>query len=291
MEKLQSRLKTSLRELSAYGIQKADIGIIAGTGLSEISPVSDITISYNNISGLNKSHISGHIGEILYGSIDGKTILFFSGRSHFYEGYSMKDIMYPVDLTAALGVKIIIIISAAGGLNQSFKGGDIMLIKDHINMLGVNPLRGLQPYYNENDLFCDMSAPYSKELNEKFNRTAKKFNTNVKSGVYAAVSGPSIETAAETRFLMQTADAVGMSTVPEVIAANRNGVETMAIAVISNVHNPDNFKPVRIKQVVRNCKISAEILKPQILQFITDLVITNKKTGGDSAKIVSGDSI
>lgn len=291
MEKLQSRLKTSLKELRAYGIQKADIGIIAGTGLSGISPVSDINISYNNVSGLKKSHTSGHMGEILYGSVDRKNILFFSGRSHFYEGYSMKDIMYPVDLTAALGAKIIIIISAAGGLNQSFKNGDIMLIKDHINMMGINPLRGLQSYYNENDLFCDMSSPYSKELNEKFARTAKEFNANIKSGVYAAVSGPSIETAAETRLLMQTADAVGMSTVPEVIAANRNGVETMAIAVISNVHNPDNFKPVRIKQIIRNCKISAEILKPQILQFTADLVITNKKTGGNSTKIASGDNI
>ncbi len=273
MENLQNRLEKSLPELQTYGIQKADIGIITGTGLSKTSPVSDIKISYNNISGLIQSNAPGHIGEILYGKAGGKTVLFFSGRSHFYEGYDMKDVMYPVDLAAALGVKILIVISAAGGLNQSFKSGDIMLITDHINMMGVNPLRGLQLYYNENDLFCDMSSPYSKELNIKFIKTAKNFNLDLKSGVYAAVSGPSIETAAETRFLMSMADAVGMSTLPEVTAANRNNLKTISAAIISNVNNPDNLKPVPIEKVIKNCQLGAEILKPALLQFVTDIKI------------------
>lgn len=215
---------------------RPEIGIILGSGLGEFADeYCDYAISYNDIPNFLKSTVHGHKGRLVFADIDGKKTVMMQGRNHFYEGHTMAEITYPVKVMKKLGVKTLILTNAAGGVNKNFKPSDLMIITDHINFMGINPLIGP----NNPDLgerFPDMSEIYKKDLIEIADKCAEKLGIKLQHGVYFASSGPSYETPAEIRMAgILGADAVGMSTVPEAIVANYCGMKVLGISCISNL--------------------------------------------------------
>ncbi len=229
------------------------IALIAGTGLGAVSEKAKLSgrIPYSRIPGFPVSTTEGHKGMLAFGSIGTKDVLIMEGRFHLYEGYSAREIAIPIRVMAVLGVKHLIICSAAGGLNPRFCVGDLMLVVDHINLMGTNPLMG--PNMDElGPRFPDMTQVYDTRLLAIAREQALRQGMALREGVYVGVLGPSLETPAETRFLrMIGADAVGMSTVPEVITAVHCGIKVMVIAVITNVNLPDCMGKTDIKDVIR----------------------------------------
>ncbi len=228
------------------------LGIILGTGLSGLAnrvEAEDIFF-YDEIPCFPRSLEEGGRGKMILGYLGGKEVVVFQERLHRYEGYTLKEVTFPVRLIKSLGGDIFITSNAAGGLNRQFFSGDLMVISDHINLTGDNPLVGP----NDHRLgirFPDMSEPYGNELILMAEETALKENISLKKGIYAGVLGPSLETRAETRFLtMMGADAVGMSTVPEVIAAVHAGMKVLGFSVITNVNDPDRMEPVSIDEII-----------------------------------------
>lgn len=214
-----------------------EIGIILGSGLGNLAEEikNKITLPYEKIPNFPATTVSGHQGQLIIGELEGKHVIVMQGRFHFYEGYSIEEVVYPVRVMGQLGVKNLIISNAAGGINLDFNPGDLMVIEDHINLLGQNPLRGpnLDQY---GDRFPDMSEAYPLKLRELAFSTAKELAIDVKKGVYASISGPSYETPAEIKYLrIIGADAVGMSTVPEAIIANHMGINVLGISCITNM--------------------------------------------------------
>jgi len=180
----------------------------------------------------------------------GKEVMLCQGRFHAYEGYSLRQVTFPVRVMASLGVKTLIVTNAAGGLNPLFKAGDLMLICDHINLMGDNPLTG-ENIDAWGPRFPDLSQVYDRRLREKTEAVARRLGIGLRQGVYVAIKGPSLETPAETRFLRQIgADAVGMSTVPEVIAAVHAGLRVLGISVLSNLNLPDAMAPIAIEAII-----------------------------------------
>ena len=238
--------------LRKKGILNSEIGIILGTGLGKL--IEEITIEveidYEDIPNFPVSTVEFHKGKLIYGKMDGKHVLAMQGRFHYYEGYTMQEITFPVRVMKELGIKYLLISNACGAMNLDFKKGSLMLLDDHINLLGNGPLIGP----NHNNLgprFPDMSQPYSGFLNNKFEKISKDLNITLHKGVYVAVAGPNLETRAEYRFLRGIgADVVGMSTVPEVIVANHAGLPCAAVSVITDECDPDNLKPVDIKDIL-----------------------------------------
>lgn len=214
-----------------------EIGIILGSGLGELgdSVENPIYIDYKDIEGFPVSTAPGHKGRFILGTLAGKKVMCMQGRFHFYEGWSLEKVVLPVRVMKQVGVKNLIVTNAAGGINESFNVGDIMMITDHINFMGCNPLVGK----NDNSLgvrFPDMTFAYNPELLETAQKCSEKTGVEIKRGVYIACSGPSYETPAEIRaFRILGADAVGMSTVPEVIAANHCGIKVLAFSLICNM--------------------------------------------------------
>ncbi len=220
------------------------VGLVLGSGLSELanSVQNPDIIPYEKIPGWPQSTVVGHSGRLLIGTLQGKTVLVQQGRAHYYEGYDMEQITLPVRVMHALGIETLIVTNAAGGINASFNPGDIMLITDHINFLGMagqNPLRGP----NDERIgprFPDMIETYSFELREMARKTAVANNLTLQEGTYAYVAGPSFETPAELRYLRTVgADAVGMSTVPTAVVARHAGMKTLGISSITNKADPD----------------------------------------------------
>ena len=213
------------------------IGIILGTGLGGfVNEIEDeVQIPYSDIPHFPQSTVEGHDGKLIIGKLSGKSVIALKGRFHFYEGYSMEDVVYPIRVMAKLGVKQVVLSNASGGVNPSFKVGDIMIIKDHINLFPSNPLIGP----NDERLgprFPDMSEPYKRSFIEKLKLAAKSQSIDVQEGVYAGVSGPCFETPAEYKYLrIIGADAVGMSTVPEAIAAKHLGMDVAALSIITDL--------------------------------------------------------
>jgi len=216
------------------------IGLILGSGLNPLAEEIEnpIAIPYDEVPGFPVTTVEGHIGRIISGQMSGSPILVMQGRAHYYEGYSIQQVVFPVKVMQLMGVKVLIITNAAGGLNPSFKAGDLMLIIDHINlpgMAGINPLRGP----NDEALgprFVDMVNAYDPELRNLAHKAAKKAGLELHEGVYVMVAGPNYETPAEVRLLrLIGADAVGMSTVPEVLAARHGGMKVLGISGISNI--------------------------------------------------------
>ncbi|MCB9057154.1 MAG: purine-nucleoside phosphorylase [Calditrichae bacterium] len=228
------------------------VGIILGTGLGGL--IKEIKIEkqldYSAIPHFPVSTVEGHAGKLIIGKIADKPVLAMQGRFHYYEGYSMQQITFPVRVMYALGVRTLLISNAGGGMNPQFRRGDIMLIDDHINLLGSNPLIG--PNLDEyGPRFPDMSEPYSKKLISIAEEIALKNNIVLRKGVYVAVSGPNLETRAEYRFLRATgADVVGMSTIPEDIVAVHMGMDVMAFSVITDECFPDALQPVNIDEIL-----------------------------------------
>lgn len=214
-----------------------EIAVILGSGLGKLADgiENPIYVDYKEIEGFPVSTAPGHVGRFIFGTLLGKRVVCMQGRFHFYEGYTMQQVVLPVRVLRKLGVEKLIVTNAAGGINTDFVAGDIMLITDHINFMGNNVLIGK----NDDTLgprFPDMSFAYNPELREIAEKCAKELGTDLKQGVYIACTGPSYETPAEIRaFRVLGADAVGMSTVPEVIAANHCGMKVLAFSLISNM--------------------------------------------------------
>ncbi|MBP7180614.1 MAG: Purine nucleoside phosphorylase 1 [Bacteroidetes bacterium ADurb.BinA261] len=241
--------------------------IILGTGLGELANEIDnkTEIPYSEIPNFPVSTVEGHSGKLIIGTLGGKRILAMQGRFHFYEGYSMKEVTFPVRVFQALGIKYLFVSNAAGGMNPSFDIGDIMLIEDHINMFPEHPLRGKN--YNElGTRFPDMSEAYDKKLRMMAMQIANEKNIKLQHGVYVGVQGPTFETPAEYQFFRVIGgDAVGMSTVPEVIVANHAKMKVLAFSIITDLGVPGKIVEVSHEEVQEAAKIAqpkmAEIMR------------------------------
>ncbi|MDQ6608874.1 MAG: purine-nucleoside phosphorylase [Bacteroidota bacterium] len=259
--------------LIEQGFNKPDIGIVLGTGLNQLLNYVDVkqTISYEDIPGFPVSTVEFHKGNLIYGTIADKNVLIMQGRFHAYEGYSMQQIVFPIRVMKLLGVQKLFLSNAAGGVNLSFKKGDLVLIDDHINLLNGNPLSGK----NDDELgsrFPDMSEPYDMQLKEVFRNKARDLHIELKKGVYAAVHGPNLETKAEYRYLkIIGADMVGMSTIPEVIAAIHMNLPCVAVSVITDECDPDNLKPVNIAEIIEVAGKADVRLSALLKEIITTL--------------------
>ncbi|TYP93851.1 purine-nucleoside phosphorylase [Fodinibius salinus] len=250
--------------------QRPEHLIILGTGLGNLADEIDVeaAISYANIPHFPVSTVQSHEGQLIFGSLSGKKVVAMQGRFHYYEGYSMQEIAFPIRVLHALSVQMMIVSNSCGGMNPNYQRGDIMLINDHINMLGDNPLIGP----NDDDLgprFPDMSDPYTKELRNIAEQVALDKGIKMHEGVYLALSGPTLETKAEYRFLrMIGADVVGMSTVPEVITAVHMDMQVLGISAITDECFPDALEPVSIEDVVE----AAEMAEPDMTRIIKDFL-------------------
>ncbi|MEO5603918.1 MAG: purine-nucleoside phosphorylase [Cyclobacteriaceae bacterium] len=248
-----NQITSACEFLKTKGVSDPAIGVIMGTGLGHLfvkEIQNPVTISYGEIPHFPVSTVLSHTGNLIYGEVKGKKVLAMQGRFHYYEGYSMQQITFPVRVMKMLGVQFLLISNAAGNLNLNWQKGDLMLLDDHINLQPENPLRGINHAVFGNP-FPDMSQPYSYLLNGKLLKIAKQNKITLHSGVYASVTGPNLETRAEYRYLRGIgADAVGMSTVPEVIVANHAGLPCCAISVLTDNCDPDNLKPVSIEEII-----------------------------------------
>lgn len=244
--------------------------IILGTGLGRVASQMDVldSISYSDIPHFPTSTVESHAGRLLFGTLGGKVVVAMQGRFHFYEGYTMQQIAFPLRVLKANGANTLFVSNAAGGMNPLHRRGDVMLITDHINLLGDNPLIG----ENDDELgprFPDMSRPYTPRLIELAEQVALKEGIKLHQGVYVSVSGPNLETKAEYRFLRTIgADVVGMSTVPEVIAAVHMGMEVMGISVITDECFPDNLHPVIMAEILA----AANTAEPKMSSIITGVL-------------------
>ncbi|WP_340104441.1 purine-nucleoside phosphorylase [Rhodohalobacter sp. 8-1] len=244
--------------------------LILGTGLGQLAEEMEVVkeISYDKIPHFPVSTVESHAGKLLFGTLGGKEVVAMQGRFHYYEGYNMQQIVFPIRVLKANGADTLFVSNACGGMNPNYAAGDIMLIRDHINMIGDNPLMGP----NDEELgprFPDMSEPYSERLMDIAKNAALESNLQMHQGVYVALSGPMLETKSEYRFLrLIGADVVGMSTVPEVIAAVHMGMEVLGISAITDECFPDSLKPVNIEEILA----AASISEPKMTRVIVDVL-------------------
>jgi len=249
------------------------IGVVLGSGLGNfIDEIEiDAEINYSDLPHFPVSTVKGHSGKLILGKLYGKDIIVMSGRFHFYEGYTVQQVVYPIRVMKMLGVKTLLISNAAGGVNTSFKVGDLMIINDHISLFTVNPLTGK----NEDELgirFPDMSEPYNKELINKAKSIAKNLGYDIKEGVYCGVTGPSFETRAEYKLIKTVGgDAVGMSTIQEVIAAVHAGMKIFAISIISNMGIRDEENEVTHEEVLNAASAAEPGMTAIFKQLINEL--------------------
>jgi len=252
MSELISKINETLEVIKKITTEEYPFGIILGTGLGGLTKDIEIQheIEYEDLPHFPLSTVESHHGKLIFGKIGDKNVVAMQGRFHFYEGYSMKQITYPVRVMKFLGVKTLLVSNACGGMNPIYKRGDIMLMEDHINLIGDNPLIGM----NEDELgprFPDMSEPYDLELIKVAEEVALENKIKVQKGVYVAVPGPNLETKAEYRFLRTIgADVVGMSTIPENIAANHMGLKVLGISIVTDECFPDSLKPVNVEEII-----------------------------------------
>jgi len=231
---------------------KPEVGIILGTGLGGLADEIEVktTLSYKDIPHFPVSTVETHEGKLLIGNLGGKSVVAMQGRFHFYEGYSMKQITFPVRVMAKLGIKTLLISNACGGMNPHYRRGDIMIIEDHINLIGDNPLIG-QNLDEFGPRFPDMSEPWSRELIGLAEQIAKDNDIKYQRGIFVVVCGPNLETRAEYKFLhVIGADCVGMSTVPENIVAIHCGLRVLGLSVVTDECFPDTLKPVNIQEII-----------------------------------------
>ncbi|MDD3237255.1 MAG: purine-nucleoside phosphorylase [Candidatus Gastranaerophilales bacterium] len=246
-----------------------EIGIILGSGLGEFADKYEATkISYNDIPGFKPSHVAGHKGQLVFATIEGKKVVMMQGRYHFYEGHDMQTVTYPVKVMKKLGVKTLVVTNAAGALHKAYFPGDLMIIKDHINFMGTNPLIG----NNDDTLgtrFPDMSNVYKEDLRNIVKAKAKALGISVKEGVYAAVTGPSYETPTEVKMLkLLGADAVGMSTAPEAIVANYCGVDVLGVSCLTNYASGVTDSPLNHQEVIETADRVKENFQKLLLEII-----------------------
>lgn len=232
-----NKIKETIEYIEKKIAGNVEIGMILGSGLGALAEklTEKVVISYKEIPHFPQSTVQGHAGQLVCGTLEGKQVVVMQGRFHFYEGYSLAQVTYPVRVMQKLGVKTLVVTNAAGGVNRSFTPGDLMLIEDHLNLMGANPLIG--PNQDSFGLrFPDMSEAYNRELRNLAEKVAANQGFSLQRGVYVGLTGPSYETPAEIRYLSTIgADAVGMSTVPEVIVANHGGIRVLGISCITNM--------------------------------------------------------
>jgi purine-nucleoside phosphorylase len=266
MQNLRQRLAETTAFIKSKSQITPYIGYLTGTGLGESaeSMVIDTAIEYRNIPHFPISTVQTHKGRLLTGRLSDCPFIVMQGRFHLYEGYSPSEVAYPIRLMQQLGVRILILSNAAGGLNPSFNPGDIMLISDHINLTLTNPLIGP----NDDSLgerFPDMACTYDPELITIAEDTARAAGLNLQKGIYVGLKGPALETPAEVRFLKTIgAEAVGFSTVQEVIAAVHGGLRVMGMSIITNVHNPDNPVPASVEEIIAVAQKTAPSLETML---------------------------
>lgn len=263
-------LEETTEFLQARGFEDPEIGIILGTGLGKLVDELEIIseVSYNHIPGFPTATVEFHKGKLIFGKLDDKKVVVMQGRFHIYEGYTLWDVTFPVRVMKRLGIKKLLVSNAAGAINPEFKKGEIMLIDDHINLQGGSPLafRGVERLGTR---FTDMSAPYDQESGRIMQDIAKEHNITLRKGVYASVVGPQLETRAEYRYLkIIGADAVGMSTVPEVIVANHLGIPVAAVSVLTDEGNPDDLQPVDIQDIIE----AAGKAEPHMITLFRELI-------------------
>jgi purine-nucleoside phosphorylase len=270
MAELWQRIEEAKSFIESKTEHRPVIGLILGSGLGDLAYDIEeaVQIPYSDIPHFPVSTVEGHAGQLVIGRLSGKTVVAMQGRFHYYEGYSQREVVFPVYVMKALGVQVLVATNAAGGMNSSFQAGDLMLIRDHLNMTGSNPLIGR----NESRLgprFPDMSQAYHPELIELGEKVAKSQDLKVQKGVYAGISGPAYMTPAELIMLRKLGgDAVGMSTVPEVIAANYAGLKVLGISCITDMAIGEELEPLTHEQVVE----VANRTKPRFIQLVKGIV-------------------
>jgi purine-nucleoside phosphorylase len=248
----RERIEACAQAVRARFPHPVDAAVILGTGLGALAQQMEVqtVIDYKDLPNFPLSTVESHQGRLLCGTLAGKTVVAMQGRFHRYEGYSLQQVTFPVRVLRALGASTLVVSNACGGMNPLWSAGDLMLISDHINLLGDNPLIGP----NDDTLgprFPDMSAPYDAALRDTARAVALEAGVNMREGVYAAVQGPNLETRAEYRFLrLIGADVVGMSTVPEVIVARHGGMRVLGLSIITDMCLPDALEPANIDDII-----------------------------------------
>ncbi len=269
-------MKQQIEETTSFlknkGFNTPEIGIILGTGLGQLINEIEIIeeVNYNEIPNFPTATVEFHKGKLIYGKLEGKNVVVMQGRFHLYEGYSLQEITYPVRIMHQLGIKTLLVSNASGAINLKFKKGELMLIDDHINLQGGSPLafKGVEELGSR---FTDMSAPYNPVINTKLETIAQNQGIQLHKGVYASVVGPQLETRAEYRYLsIIGADAVGMSTVPEVIVANHLELPVAAVSVLTDECDPDNLAPVDIQEIIA----MAAKAEPNMIKLFKELIKT-----------------
>lgn len=270
---LTEQIAETLAFIRKHTRMRPEIGIILGTGLGGLVKEirKEMVLDYDEIPHFPVSTVESHHGKLIFGTISGKKVVVMKGRFHYYEGYTMRQVTFPVRVMSAkagLGVKTLLISNAAGGMNPDFRRGDLMIITDHINLQGDNPLIGP----NDDDLgprFPDMSEPYNRRLIALADKVAEELDIKVQHGVFIAVQGPNLETRAEYRFLRAIgADAVGMSTVPENIVANHMGMKVLGISIITDECFPDILQPVSVEEIIK----TANRAEPKLTRLTKELI-------------------
>lgn len=266
----KQQLQETKNYLQSKGITNPQIGIVLGTGLGKLVDhiTIDVEIPYTEIPHFPEATVEFHSGKLIYGTLSGKKVVVMSGRFHLYEGYNLWEVTYGIRTMHQLGISTLLVSNAAGAINLNYKKGDLMLIDDHINLQGSSPLafKGSGTF---GDLFADMLTPYDKNINKKLKEIANTNDITLHEGVYASVVGPQLETKAEYRMLqILEVDAVGMSTVPEVIVAKHLQVPCAAISVLTDECDPKNLQPVNIEEIIA----IAGIAEPKMIALFRELI-------------------
>ncbi len=270
MSQLAQEIQAAAAVIRTHWTETAHAGIILGTGLGSVAGKvqSPIAIPYESIPHFPVSTVEGHAGQLVTGRLHNKTVIAMQGRFHYYEGYSMQEVTFPVRVMHALGVDHLFVTNACGGMNPDFKPGDLMLIQDHLNMTGANPLIG----QNEPALgprFPDMSRAYTPELLELVRETAKSLGIGIQQGVYAGITGPTYMTPAELTMLRKMGgDAVGMSTVPEVIVASHMAMKVIGISCVTDMAIGEHLEPLSHEQVIE----VANRTKPMFISLVKEII-------------------
>jgi purine-nucleoside phosphorylase len=264
---MNEKVHEALTALKRHIDHQPKIGIILGSGLGALADglQNAVSVRFEDIPNFPVSSVDGHRGEVVCGYLCGANLFILSGRVHYYEGYSMRQVVFPVRVMAAFDVKTVIIANAVGAVNETYKPGDIVAISDHINLMGDNPLRGSSD-------FVDLTEAYSSELRNLAQKIADKLGITLQSGVYMAYSGPSYETPAEIRAMRSMgADIVGMSTVPEVIMANSLGMKVLGLSMVTNMAAGMSGKPLSHQEVIETSKNESEKFNALVKGIIEQL--------------------
>ncbi len=274
MAELFDQIQESVKEIRKITPTVPKVGIILGTGLGALALEikGQTVVPYGKIPHFPLSTVESHAGELVFGKLGNTSVVAMKGRFHRYEGYSLQQVTFPVRVMKALGIRYLLVSNACGGMNRTYNPGDLMIIEDHVNLMGDNPLIGK----NDDRLgprWPDMVEPYSKELIALTEKIAWEKRIPIQKGVYVAVTGPNLETRAEYRWLSTFADVVGMSTVPEVIVAGHSGLKVLGISVVTDKCVADTLEPADIQKIIRH----AQEAEPKLTILMKEVAIALEK--------------